>query len=298
MDEATRVPHKPPPMWVNALIALFLLGLGGWLTYEFLLKPPARPQVEIVEFDSGPAGIAGRQSGAARQRAAAATTEPAVRRGADPTSRPLAGGRSAAPRRADTSNDVRPGVERRGLGGAIYARRGPGYAVATDNARSIAFDYVESVRNSWITPAQAELHRLAQRSVDTPSVAEVVKLSDEQKQKLQALPHLPQLTQEQQKLLATLFTNWIRARTAAARAEAEAPLLEAVERIGNEHLEATRAAMIRRVQEIPKIMSSEQLAAARQRMAELLSTAAPAASQGATARRDTATAVRQPAGGR
>lgn len=145
--------------------------------------------------------------------------------------------------------------------GAVHARGPDYYLRATrrgDNSYSIGFDFSPEARRSWVTPEQWELHEIAQRAISIPKFARHIKLSDEQRKQLQAVSIDIKLTAAEVQKLQPHLVGWDRATDRVLQRSAQEPLLEATQAIAAARRADARAAQLRRVQEIPKILTAEQ----------------------------------------
>ena len=127
-----------------------------------------------------------------------------------------------------------------------------------DNTYTIAFDYPPEVRRSWVTPEQWESHQLAQRATSIPKFARHINLSDEQRKQLQALSPTIALSAAEVQRLRPYLSDWDRAKDPAVQQSAATPLIDAAQQIAAARRDEAKAAQLRRVQEIPKVLTAEQ----------------------------------------
>ena len=127
-----------------------------------------------------------------------------------------------------------------------------------ENAYTIAFDYPPEVRRSWVTPEQWELHQLAQRATSIPKFARHINLSDEQRKQLLALSPTIELSAAEVQRLRPYLSDWDRAKDPAVQQSAATPLIDAAQQIAAARRNEAKAAQLRRVQEIPKVLTAEQ----------------------------------------
>jgi hypothetical protein len=142
--------------------------------------------------------------------------------------------------------------------GTIIARRGPAYLRYDPAAKSLRVDYLSSTRRQWITRQQWDLHDIAYRVTETRALAEHMKATEAQKEKLRALTYNLPITSAEQSTLVTQIQAWDKA-AGAARDTAGATLLMTLYQVATAHLEPTKSAMVRRVEQIPTILSPEQI---------------------------------------
>jgi|GEM_PF-1186558 len=169
--------------------------------------------------------------------------------------------RAARPAAEGVDDQIAEGVTRR-LGGTIYARRGQSYAVIYNGGREVAIEYVNSARAQWLGADAHDLDLLAIRVASTPNLAAHVGLSDEQRQRILALPAAPPLSEDQRRRLINLAARWERAPARQKNAAAE-ELLAAVDEIGRTAADSARQIIRQRVEQVRSILSAEQIAAAR-----------------------------------
>jgi hypothetical protein len=151
------------------------------------------------------------------------------------------------------------GIDRRG--NSLTVRRGDAIlrAYRGKNAFAVSkLEYTYSVRQAWVNPAQWDLHRLAERVVDDSSFAMRLAVSDQQKKQLRALTCDAPITDAQRQTLNTLIAEWDKAQQPAKDA-AGTKLLTTLAEVGAAHLAQTKSAMLTRVQEIPRILTSQQI---------------------------------------
>jgi hypothetical protein len=127
-----------------------------------------------------------------------------------------------------------------------------------ENAYTIAFDYPPEVRRSWVTPEQWEMHQIAQRATSIPKFARHINLSDEQRKQLQALSPAVELSAADVQRLRPYLSDWDRAKDPAVQQSAATPLIDAAQQVAAARRTEAKAAQLRRVQEIPKILTAEQ----------------------------------------
>lgn len=218
------------PVWLAVLVILIVLAGGGWFVYDRIFAKHDDVLVDSIVVEPG-----------ARRSRVEANPSLASRWGF--------GGPAE-------------GILKRG--GPITARRGNAYIRASQNksAYTITFDYLSSVRQSWVTPAQWELHQLGMRVVDNSALADQLKVTADQKKKLQALSYAVPITAAERSSLEAMLAEWDKA-TGAAKDPAGVKLLDAVAKIGTAHLAETKAALTRRVQQIPTILTAQQIQQAR-----------------------------------
>lgn len=246
MTQTQTRPRQRIPVWLAVLIILIAVAGGGWFVYR---------------------GVFGGDHDAT---ADSIVVEPGFRRS------PVQANPSMAARWG--LGGPAEGILKRG-GGPITARRGNAFFRASQNKSgyNINFDYLSSVRQSWVTPAQWALHQLALRVVENDELAKQLKVTDDQKKKLQALSYAVPITAAERSSLEALLIEWDKA-TGAAKDPAGVKLLDAIAKVGAAHLEASKAALVRRVQQIPTILTAQQVQQARGAVAAPAATrpAAPA----------------------
>ena len=163
------------------------------------------------------------------------------------------GGRDMGyPSSAGIVTRTRGAINVRGLDFHLRASR------SGENAYTIAFDYPPEVRRSWVTPEQWELHQLAQRATSIPKFARHIKLSDDQRKQLQALSPTIALSAAEVQRLRPYLSDWDRAKDPAVQQSAATPLIDAAQQIAAARRNEAKAAQLRRVQEIPKVLTAEQ----------------------------------------
>jgi hypothetical protein len=176
-----------------------------------------------------------------------------------------------------------------GFGGSVSRQRGAINVRGMDyhlratrsgeNVYRIYFDFTPDARRSWVTLEQWELHQVAQRAESIPKFARHIKLSAEQRSQLESLPADVELTAAEIEKLRPYLGDWDRATDDVVRRSSQAPLLEAAQTIAAARRADAKAALLRRVQEIPKILSAEQLALAENYIRPAGAAAVPAAAQ-------------------
>ncbi|HEX2971151.1 MAG TPA: hypothetical protein VHP11_02390 [Tepidisphaeraceae bacterium] len=231
MTQTQSPPRQRIPAWLAVLVILLVMAGGAWFVYQqiFASRDGASGDSIVLEPGVRHSPVEARPSMAARW-GFGAPAEGILKRGSGP----------------------------------ITARRGNAFLRATSNKSSytVIFDYLASVRQTWVAPAQWELHLLAVRIVDSQSLADQLKVTADQREKLRALSYAAPLTAAERTSLEELVVAWEKA-TGPAKDPAGAKLLEAIGKLGAAHLEATKAALVRRVQQIPTILTAQQIAQAR-----------------------------------
>lgn len=142
--------------------------------------------------------------------------------------------------------------------GTIIARRGPTYLRYNPATKTLTVDYLASARRQWLNRQQWELHDIAYRVTETRALAEHMKVTDAQKQQLRALAYNLPLTAAEQSTLLTQIETWQKS-VGVARESSASALLMSLQQIGTAHLEQTKAAMLRRAQQISTILTPDQL---------------------------------------
>jgi hypothetical protein len=216
------------PVWAAGLVILLVAGGGVWWVYKMVFASKDKPTADVMELEGQYGGYGRRGNGGQPNRSLAQV---------------WGLGRYSQ------------GVTRQ-PSGAVVACQGDAYArgyMATKGNYNITFDYV--ARDAWVTPEQFRLHMLMR---DESSYARLG-LSDDQKKKLAALSYTVTLTAAERKTLEELIRQWDSIKDPSARTSATASLLAAVARTGDAHLAETKAAMLKRVQGIEQILTSQQL---------------------------------------
>jgi hypothetical protein len=145
--------------------------------------------------------------------------------------------------------------------GAIYVR-GMDYQLratrGSNNTYNVTFDFTPETRRSWVTPEQWEVHEIAQRATSIPKFARHIRLGDEQRRQLQGLAVDVALTEAEVQRLRPFLSDWDRSTDPVVQRSAQGPLLDAAQAVAAAHRTNAKSAQLRRVQEIPKILTAEQ----------------------------------------
>lgn len=217
-----------PNWFVGVVVALILLA-GGWYTYRQIWKVDPSKDMDVVAIT--------------------------------PSTQPLRGfGRNAPPRNPSLADG--DGVSRR-LTGSINARKGDAFIRAMPRTAgkgySLSFDYLPSMRATWVTPAQWDLSQLGARATAISGLAKHINLTQEQRQQLRDLNVDIEMTPTEQARLEPLFVKWDKA-DAAEQAVLEDEITAAIVTISAAHLPAAKAALIKRCEQIPTILTADQIA--------------------------------------
>lgn len=149
--------------------------------------------------------------------------------------------------------------------GVIHAHRANTHFSATPRDGSYVVSVVHSpdLRRQWAKADLAEAYSVVLKILNNAQLAKDIELTPQQRKAIGALPsYAVILTEEQRNNLIELTRAWD-AATGEAKVAARTRLLDAVAATGAAHLEQCKANWITRVSEVPKIVTPEQLAAAR-----------------------------------
>ena len=221
------------PVWLAVLLIILASGGGAYLLYHFLSAGKSTPDAVVV----------GQGRPYQPRTRADANTSFASRLGFGAPAEGIT-------RRGTTSVTIRKGNT---IARAYVDKSG--WTISS-------FDYVFEVRQSWVTPDQWQLHRLAQRVVSESSLAQRLNVTPEQMQSLKSLNYETSLGAAEQKNICSLIAAWDKANTQTKEA-AGLKVLEAVGAAGNQHLSAAKDAMIQRVKQIPTILTASQISQAK-----------------------------------
>lgn len=226
------------PAWLGVVLIMLALAGGMYVVYQFVLK------------DNNPSGV---ESVALENVTGPVPTRIPYDRGGG------RGGRQAFSWRDRDGLNVSDGV--------VYARRGSTYLRAVrqkDGKFDFSIDYLAQIRTPWLTPDQNELHYLAVRIVMHNRMGQFIGLTPEQRKGLEGLSYALALAPAERSQLESLLGAWDKAAAGQAKDTAAEQLLAGVNSIGNTHLAATKAAVLKRAQQIPVILTAEQIAKAKQ----------------------------------
>ncbi|MCY2953997.1 MAG: hypothetical protein NTU53_18805 [Planctomycetota bacterium] len=218
------------PMWLATVIVLLAMGGGGWFVYRYITAEKTTPDTMVVGQ--------GMPYGPPRS---AVEARPSL------ASRFGFGG-------------PEEGITARGAG-AWTVRRGDAVMRASlekGTYNITSFDYVYSAKQAWATAAQWDLHRLAVRVIDDSGLAQRLGVTADQKKQLAGLTYAAVITDADRKTLAGLLVKRDKT-TGVAKETVGKELLAAVAAVGSAHLAETKAAMVKRVAGIPKVLTSQQI---------------------------------------
>ena len=221
--------ERPVPAWVGIAVVLVCLLAGGAFLWWYLREP--LPSAGEVISDPG--------------------------RSAN------SGGRVVRPRqgRVVQANPDADGVKVSNTGGkTIYnvrADQGKSLMDVDKSASNYAFHYQ---RKDLLTPEQRDLAMLRFRVMQDQAVAEALKVTPEQLQKLQAIPRAIQMevSAGDKQNLINLFNQWDQA-SGSSKASAEKALVTALKEAGDRSLDATKAKIKERADQITAILSADQI---------------------------------------
>lgn len=219
------------PAWVNMTIIGLIVVAGAWAVWHFGFKSPstiARPRTETL---ATPSKLRGRPE--ARQVMA------------------------NQPRREQRNNDEL----RVSKAGDVRGRRGELVVSVTKDKNGWGRIYLDAAgRHRWVSDPETALHLLAYRLANTPKMAQAVKLTPDQKVRLEALPYNIALSPAEETNLKAVLTAWVaKPDDDAGKAKVYAVLDE----VAKAHLPKLEAAYKARVKAIPTILTAEQIAAAK-----------------------------------
>jgi hypothetical protein len=220
------------PTWAAALIILLVLGGGTWWVYKMAFATKDKSTADVIPMDDGFYG----RGGYGRR------------------------GNGGQPGRSLLQiwgfGNYPEGVTRQ-PSGAVVARQGEVYVrgyLAAKGGYNITLDYLS--RSQWVTPEQYQLHMLLR---DDSNYARIG-LKDDQKTKLAALTYAVTLTAPEHKELAGLVQQWDSIKDPSAKTAVTSSLLAATTKAGAAHLAEAKAAMVKRVEGIQQILTTQQIA--------------------------------------
>jgi hypothetical protein len=213
----------------GVIVALILLA-AGWYTYRQVWKADPSKNMDVVAIT--------------------------------PSTQPLRGfARNSINRNANIIADG-DGVSRR-FSGSISARKGDAFIRAMPRPAgkgfSLTFDYLPSTRAAWVAPVQWNLSQLATRMTTISGLADHVGLTQQQRQQLLALSLDIEMTSTEQARLEPLFLKWDKADP-TDKAVLEDEITAAIVTISAAHLPAAKATLLKRCEQIPTILTADQIA--------------------------------------
>jgi len=256
MPERQSSSRRQIPNWLALIIIALLIGAVGWGLWKFVWQT-AVPQAEVVKLDPNAAGGRGGRNWAEREA-------------------------RMAERRAEQEREA----ARRALGSVFRNSAGTIRGTRKEmrltgwqesGKMNVRVDYLDELRQNWLSQEQWQVFYLASRILDTKAMADYIELTAEQRQKLRSRPIVPILTDAERKQLEDLVAAWDKANTAVGKATAaekaaaiaamqaaQEKLLASLAQIGTAHLEETKAAMVARVEAISSTLTPQQIDKAKQ----------------------------------
>ena len=216
---------RPLPSWLAGLVVLLLLTGSAYALYRLVWQ---------------------------ERKAAAVESVPVAPNGGRNFSFAPRGRNDMQPRNNSTSIS-------RSLSGRIRAEHS-GVVVRGIPKQPSGYDSILEYEraNSWVTPAQWDTQILAGRPSQYPALAKQINLTEDQKQKIEALRYQPTLTAAEKDQFDKLFTAWQKAGQKEKEAAAE-EVSRAVEAAGKAHLAEAQAALQKRCAEVTSILSADQM---------------------------------------
>jgi Spy/CpxP family protein refolding chaperone len=223
---------NPLPGWVAGLAVLLLLAASAYALYRLVWKD-TKPTVAVESVPVTPRDMGNR---------GVPFTGNTGRNRPDRNMQPVSN--------ASVSRSLSGRIRARFLNAVVYGipKTGGGYDAVLEYENS----------RTWVTPAQWDTQILAGRPSQYPALAEKIRLTPEQKQKIDALTYQPPLTPAEKAEFEKLFTAWLKADQKGKDAAAEALSL-AVDSAAKKHLEEGRAALLKRCNEVTQILTPEQM---------------------------------------
>jgi Spy/CpxP family protein refolding chaperone len=219
----------PLPGWVAGLAVLLLLAASAYALYRLVWKD-TKPSVAVESVPVTPRDMSNRGM-------------PITGRNRPDRNQPPVSN-------ASVSRSLSGRIRARFLNAVVYGipKTGGGYDAVLEYENS----------RTWVTPAQWDTQILAGRPSQYPALAEKIRLTPEQKQKIDALTYQPPLTPAEKTEFDKLFTAWLKADQKGKDAAAEALSL-AVDSAAKKHLEEGKAALLKRCNEVTQILTPEQM---------------------------------------
>jgi hypothetical protein len=268
MNPTPQTPLKNrPPAWLNGAIVLVVLLLGLYAVYYFIFKSD-EPKPKTIEAHANTTGAnPGRTGrGTTRPNNTGRTQNP------PPLINIISGNTtSAANNPINYTYDDQKGVGKikiRHENTVVTAEyEGPARGGSRGNASggapnrnsgivNLNFDYSTDIMMSWVSVDELNLHNLAWRATNAPTVAEAAGITNDQRRQLDSLSYRPRLSNDEDSQLKKLLLAWvINSDTAAAN-----EVLNSIKTISKAHLDDTKASFKTRIENITKILTPDQIA--------------------------------------
>ncbi len=229
-DATTQQPKTTPlPGWVAGLAVLLLLAGSAYALYHLVWRSDNKQAVSVESVPVTPKELG---------------------RGGVPSNVRRTDRNVAPVSNASVSRSLSGRIRARYLNAVVYGipKQGGGY--------DSILEYENS--RSWVSPAQWDTQILAGRPSQYPALAEKIKLTPAQKQKIDSLTYQPPLTDQEKSDFDKLFTAWFKADQKGKDAAAEA-LSHAVDAAAKKHLEEAKAALLKRCNEVTTILTPDQM---------------------------------------
>jgi len=265
-------PRKAPPAWLHGSIVLAVLLLGLFAIYYFIFKSDEpKPKVINPGADATASTATGGGTRTVRPRGTGMGT--GAGRNQTPAIISILSGNNTGT--SANSPITYTYDEAKGIG-KIKARHenvvltadyngpargrggggGMGGGGRNDSITNLSFEYTTDMMMSWVKVEDMNLHTLAWRATNTPSMATAAGITNDQRRELDALTYRPRLTNDEDAKLKNLLFAWVINPDAASSNE----VLGAVKTYSQAHLADTKASFIKRIESIPKILTADQIA--------------------------------------
>ena len=238
MEESTsQTQERVLPQWARLLIVGTVIGMGVFLLYLFAWRSNDSAEAVVVAMDS--------------PRRSFFSFGPNAQPGRVVTNRP-------APKYRP---DILEGVSKRMSGRSVYVRSGDSIIRIglPDKNEPLTVDLIFADLSTWLNPAQSETHRMAELIRQYESLRKKMDLTAAQLSRLALLEPTVVLAEPEKKQFEALVAVWDKA-PANQKQDAEDKLMEAVKQAGIAHQAAAKAAVLKRVNEIPTFITAAQIA--------------------------------------